>query len=100
MGEKAQSFSKGNYTEVKNRAKIYTHCIHFIAKKKQRNLLKKLECFDSIVFTDKQDLYSNTALSADIQASDILNTAFYEQSLTVVQNLQPHHVYRIFWAYR
>lgn len=42
MGEKAQSFSKGNYTEVKNRAKIYTHCIHFIAKKKQRNLLKNL----------------------------------------------------------
>lgn len=46
------------------------------------------------MFTDKQDLYSNKALSADIQASDILNTAFYEQSLTVVQNLQPHHVYR------
>lgn len=52
------------------------------------------------MFTDKQDLYSNKALSADIQVSDILNTAFYEQSLTVVQNLQPHHVYRIFWAYQ
>lgn len=76
-GEKAHSFSKGNYTEVKNsRAKIHTHCIHVTAKKKQRNLLKNL------VFTDKQDLYSNKALSADIQVSDILNTAFYEQSLT------------------
>lgn len=76
-GKRHTASARGITQRAKTVEQRFTHTAYMSQlRKKQRNLLKNL------VFTDKQDLYSNKALSADIQVSDILNTAFYEQSLT------------------